>query len=275
MSISKIIVHAGAAHLDEYMAVALLLADIKLSGGNPLIPIFRRDPTQAELDDPSTAVIDVGMVHDPKRLCFDHHQLTRGTRESAMGLVADYLGIRETIGKLFPWFETRVAVDSIGPFATANAAGVEWARVAKFLGPFEEICLAQFVDEPDTTRWAALIRLADMIIQKMDAYGKVKRLLVKREVDGVEVYDFLAADPSDVRAVSDALVGDRGVAVFHDDRGPGLTLLRLNDDARINFSPFAGDERIAFAHAGGFIAKTKAKLSPDVVDNIILGATQF
>ena len=61
--------------------------------------------------------------------------------------------------------------------------------------------------------------------------------------------------------MSDAILRkyDRGVAVFHDNRGPGLTLLRLKDDPRIDFSRVQGDPRVAFAHAGGFIAKTVDK----------------
>ena len=50
-----------------------------------------------------------------------------------------------------------------------------------------------------------------------------------------------------------------GVAIFHDNRGPGLTLLRLRDDPRINFTRVKDDAEVSFAHAGGFIVKTKTK----------------
>ena len=50
-----------------------------------------------------------------------------------------------------------------------------------------------------------------------------------------------------------------GVAVFHDNRGEGLTLLRLHDDPRIDFTRVKNDPEVAFCHNGGSIVKTKSK----------------
>jgi len=270
-SIKYFIVHAGTSHLDEVMAVAIVMAMKAMDNGGRVEKefIYRRDPTQEEISDPDVAVIDVGWEHDPDHLCFDHHQFQRGTKESAMGLVASWLGIREKIAKLFPWFETRVELDACGPFATAKSAGTDWSTVAKFLGPCEQMVLLAFEDATDDARWEVVSPLAEMIAAKLAAYDEVKAGLEKRDVGGVEVYDFLADDPAKTREVSDALVGDRGVAVFHDDRGSGLTMLRLNDDPRIDFSRLAGRPEVLFAHSGGFIMKTRDKLGRDFVDELI------
>ena len=268
------VVHAGKSHLDEVMAVALFMAMKVEDGYARGAVICRRDPTPEELDAPDVAVIDVGGVHDPAHLNFDHHQFQRGTKESAMGLVASWMGIREKIAKLFPWFETRVELDSTGPFATAKAAGTDWNTVAKFLGPCEQIMLRDFEEEGDNDRWVIVAPLAETIAAKLAAYDEVEEMLVTWDVKGVKVYDFLAADPEKTREVSDALVGDKGVAVFHDDRGSGLTLLRLNDDPRIDFSRLSGHPEVLFAHANGFILKTRDKLGPEVVNEIIRLATK-
>ena len=256
-----VVVHGGSSHLDEFMATAMYLAIRAMDNFGKIDPvkISRRDPTADEIRDPSVLVMDVGGVYNPEWLSFDHHQFERGTKESAMGLVASWAGIRDVVAKLCPWFETRISVDAIGPFATAKAEGVEWSTVAKFLGPCEELILKQFEDASDDDRWQVVAPLARSIAGKFRAFDEVQAALVENEIGGVEVYDFTNADPLMTREVSDALVRDKGVAVFHDDRGAGLTLLRVNDDPRIDFSRVDGDPAVVFAHKGGFICKTLTK----------------
>lgn len=260
-NILYVVVHGGSSHLDEFMAVALFMAIKAFDNDGQVTPvkIQRRSPTGDEIRDPNVLVLDVGGVYDPERLTFDHHQFERGTKESAMGLFSSWAGIRDVIGKLFPWFETRVALDAVGPFATAKDAGVDWSTVAKFLGPWEDMILRKFEDASDDDRWEVVAPLARTVVGKFKAYDEVQESLVEKDVEGVEVYDFTPCDPLMAREVSDALVGTRGVAIFHDDRGAGLTLLRLNDDSRIDFSRCEGDEAVTFAHKGGFIAKTVDK----------------
>ena len=54
--ISLIPTHPGSAHKDEFLACCLLVA---VHG----VPIVRREPIQADLDDPSVIVVDVGGEH--------------------------------------------------------------------------------------------------------------------------------------------------------------------------------------------------------------------
>jgi uncharacterized UPF0160 family protein len=76
--------HDGPFHADDVMAFALLRVFVE-----PDAQVVRtRDPG---VIDGADAVIDVGAVHDPARLRFDHHQASyEGTRSSA-GLVLDWL----------------------------------------------------------------------------------------------------------------------------------------------------------------------------------------
>ena len=46
---------------------------------------------------------------------------------------------------------------------------------------------------------------------------------------------------------------------MRDGRGEGYSLLRCNDDPRIDFSRCAGKPYTLFAHPGGFILKTRSK----------------
>ena len=68
--IEKIITHPGGAHKDEFLACAVLLAEHD-------VPVFRQDPTEEDLLNPTTAVIDIGHRHQPDLHNFDHHQFAR------------------------------------------------------------------------------------------------------------------------------------------------------------------------------------------------------
>ncbi|MBD36927.1 MAG: hypothetical protein CMI28_02470 [Opitutae bacterium] len=64
--IKTIITHPGGAHKDDFLACSVLLSNHPAS-------IFRRDPTEQELEDPEVAVVDIGHQHDPELNNFDHH----------------------------------------------------------------------------------------------------------------------------------------------------------------------------------------------------------
>jgi len=259
---NKIIVHGGCAHLDDYMAASMAWAhaiwkgDLSGFDDDTFKGVERRDPTPDELSDPDTWVLDVGGELSDERHNWDHHQLPRGNKSCAMTLLADFLGIRSIIGKIFPWFEVRGEVDSCGPFATAKAMGMEWSEVSKFMGPFEELALEEFKNDPT---WV-IRALAQKVLRALVAYDRVEPLVKSRITgQGILVTDFTAADPDDVRVVEEAFTKDKGVSIFHDDRGDGLTLLRMCDDPLIDFSICEGDPDVLFAHKGGFIVKTKTK----------------
>ena len=301
----KIITHAGKAHMDDFVSCAIAIVNAtwcRMEFGersdHPITlsaaiaetvqdtVIYRRNPTAEELEDKDILVLDVGGQYDPSKGNFDHHQLPKGSKDSAMTLFAANIGLpngsfddnvykpgnpfpadslAEFMETAFPWFRTRAEVDSCGPFATAKAKGVEWKTVSSFLGPFEDMILGQFEEERVPMNRAMLIdQLATMIAEKFDAYRRVDST-VKREfpwwANDLVILDFTACDPKDAEAVSD-IITDRetgGVAIFHDNRGPGLTLLRLRDDPHVDFTKVKDDPEVAFCHNGGFIVKTKSK----------------
>lgn len=280
--LKKIIVHPGRAHLDDMYACAMAVAGEVIAGemGDPAnqTPVIeRKEPSQAELDDAEVLVLDVGRVHDPARSCFDHHQLPRGTEESAMTLLAKHLSLPDGAGadagdswysvmnSFMPWFQVRAEVDSCGPFATAGKHGVDWSEASKFLGPCEEAMLTAFEEASDERRHEVLKHLVrqvhDCVVEVPQRIARVRdavRVVFAGTDPDVQVLDFTQAPRDDVDAVQSVFTDEfrGGVAMFLDDRGPGLALLRLRDDPRIDFSKTAGMDGVAFAHAGGFIAKT-------------------
>ena len=277
----KIITHAGKAHLDDLMACAITIAHLRIWDDLTDITIERRDPTDSELEDRAVTVLDVGGRYEPTKGNFDHHQLPRGSKDSAMTLLAANLGLPNGISiakynpgdkefpvdsmasfleDAFPWFRRRAELDSCGPFATAKSAGVDWSVVESFLGPFEDIVLSEFEKNPVTV----VSKLADTIVSKWKAYSNVVPCVNYYRPwwgDGdFTIADFTAANPEDVEVCSDMITKYvHGVVIFHDNRGSGLTLLRLRDDPRIDFTKVKDDEEIAFCHNGGFIVKTKSK----------------
>lgn len=255
----KIVVHGGGAHLDDLFSCALIWGALSRSGQWPLdaagVVIERRDPTPEELKSQAVWVADVGGVHDPEHLCFDHHQFGRGNA-SAMTLVADYLGIRFKVDRLFPWFETRAAVDAKGPFAIAKERGLDWEMdIFPFMGPCEEHLLAEFEKNPVETVRPMAKRVRDALV----AYERLQGAIQRWNAGDVEVVDFTKADDADVEAAKQAFMPRGGVVIFNDDRGPGLALVRVADDPKVDFRRIASNPEVTFAHANGFLAKTKSK----------------
>ena len=286
---NKIIVHGGNAHLDDFAATAEALVarlwDWDYSGeGIEKVAaetvIERRDPTPAELDDPEIVVLDVGGRLDDSKACYDHHQLPRGTRECAMTLFARSVPLPgnakgtlyEAMARLYPWYETRAALDSCGPFATAKEKGVEWPTVEAFLGPFEDIVLNAFIEAAPETRAQVVLPLARDILAKLDAERKVSAAIERwTTAQSVDVIDFTKADPADVDVVSDAILSPvpNGVAVFRDKRGPGYAILRIKDDPRVDLSKAKEMACMAFCHANGFYATTREPVQRATLADIL------
>ena len=253
---SKIIVHPGQAHEDDLISAALVCAmDTQVTS------VERRDPTEAEIADPSVWVLDVGKKLDPVTSCFDHHQLARGTEECTISLVLKQFGKWESALACFKWLRATVLIDSCGPFQAAEKLGVTVAQLFSGRGPASEYMIEQFQNGKLSVE--QLREYGNWFLDKMNQYETLMGVYnVNSEivtVGGVKVvYMAYVKDVLFLNEWQAKNAPDAACCVTKDDRGDGLTLYRFNDHPAIDFSKLEGVDGILFAHKGGFLAKTKS-----------------
>lgn len=256
--VRRIIVHPGLAHVDDIMSCALAYA----CGVPHNAAVERRRPTAEDLDDRATLVLDVGFVHDPERLDFDHHARDRNeTPKCSYVLLAEWLGVADTLKTLFPWYEAWNLIDVWGPFATAAHIGTTAAHLAGFVAhPMGDWAIRHFADDP-AFRAKLTLGLAKEIDKTYRVWQALKEKATFCEVAGFGVLDLCACGADEISRASDVLVRERHPAclISHDNRGTGLTFLRCEDDPRLDFSRCAGKPYALFAHPGGFLLKTHAR----------------
>lgn len=263
---NSIIVHPGKSHFDERMAVALALA-----ANDCLVPVYRREPTQEEIEDCNVLVLDIGGQNTDWWNSFDHHQLPREhAPECAFSLVAEAIGMKEELESFFGWFATWRQIDSKGPFQWAKEHGVDWGAASTLLNPDMDI-VAEWWEEAtgDTPMDEALVRRlkakGEKILKAAEAFkafaDEVHTKGLKLDIDGIVTYDLRSFDANesldngDKLAKADGISG--GVLVSKDNRGPGDSYYRREDDPKVNFAKCQSKEYCSFAHVGGFILKTK------------------
>ncbi len=258
MKAQLIITHPGSAHFDDVTAVSLILT----VNAERLFRIERREPTQAELDNPDVWVVDTGGRHEPGKRNFDHHQ--DKDCPAAFVLVAEYLGLLETMSVL-PWWQFKDSVDRIGPGKSSlkYQAGDELVN----RNPVETWLTAVFASEPEASLpvlkafGAHIIEDARLLKKQIDFWKTSTRLVIgglpamigeTRESAGLEEFRRLEENPPDI-------------VISLDSRDNGWRLFRYNGTA-VDFSLISDCPEIAFAHKSGFMAKTKERLP---VDNLI------
>lgn len=256
-AIRMVIVHPGAtSHQDEQVASALA---VTFGAANV---IERREPTEAELNDASVLVLDIGNQLDWDRRNIDHHQLDRTQVDCAYSLLADKLGVRADLEKLFPWFSLGAVMDQQGPYQVAKNIGVTPDNLFALLGPARSYHDQRWATDAEYraeyTIWLAvelrtklrLYRLLPVIAPRVMSEFAGKNILRGDLLDEI--------DHEYCRALTDMLVDyvKPDIVWFLDDRGDGFGLLRVGDNPSINFAKCEGMEGVKFAHKGGFILKT-------------------
>jgi len=288
-----IVVHGGRAHLDDVMACALAMCRKgPVSQDDGVIPqicdpgplmVWRRDPTEAELADPEVLCLDVGRRLEPGFSNFDHHQLERTDCRCAMRLLAGHIRVpykiagrwprfAEIMPRVFPWWDTAVMIDQQGPFNAAKAHGLDWARDVKpFIGPLAEVWLRQFECETMTPLDRGILvktTLTAYVDDKVSAYFDIVDCLRKEKIGDVDVLDFTWCDPRTCEDASGVFLPETGgVAVYiarprRDGEtwdNTGLTLVRIGDDQRVDFTKVESEPSVRFAHKGGFLAQLKER----------------
>jgi len=255
MKAQLIITHPGGAHFDEVTAVSLILAVY----ADTVFRIERREPTQAELDNPDAWVVDIGDRHEPEKRNFDHHQ--DADCPAAFVLVAEYLGLLEAMS-VMPWWHFKDSVDRIGPGKSSIKYHAGDHLVNR--NPVENWLMARFASEPEAALpllkafGTHIIEYAHTLKNQIDFWKTSSRLVIAgvpamigetMESAGLEEFRRLDENPPDI-------------VISLDRRDKGWRLSRY-DGTPVDFSLISDRPEIAFAHKSGFMAKTKERLAVD------------
>jgi hypothetical protein len=257
MNTQLIITHSGSAHFDEVTAISLILAIYP----DTEFKVERREPLQAELDDPGVWVVDTGNRHEPEKRNFDHHQSL--DCPAAFVLVADYLGLLATLS-VMPWWRFKDSVDRIGPVRSSKKYQAGDDLVNR--NPVENWLVDRFASEPQASLPLLksfgnhLIDDARRLKKQIDFWKTSCKLVIAgvsamigetRESFGLEEFRRLDENPPDI-------------VISLDRRSDGWRLFRY-DGAPVDFSLISNCPEIEFAHKSGFLAKTRERLSIDAL----------
>ena len=268
--IKTIITHPGGAHKDDFLACSVLLS-------NHTVSIFRRDPTEQELQDPEVAVVDIGHQHDPKLNNFDHHQLPRDHEPTcALSLVLQKFEIYEDTKEFCTWLETTEWFDCRGPHDTAEWLGVDREAMAKLNSPLDVTMFQAFAKpkehHPGEPVWEVMKMIGTDLVQyvtglrgRINQVAKIEEFWDLGQGEDMIKVAFVPRTEPEVEEVSVGLawrikelgLEEKVVAmVYPDSRGGGYGMRRYHDNLAVDFSQLGKESDVHFTHNRGFIAKT-------------------
>lgn len=257
-----IITHSGDCHWDDLLSVGF--AQIKYGP----IPVFRREPTAAELDDPEILILDIGRRLEPDKHNYDHHQLPPEQLECALTLFLRHEMPEEyeVLKKGSSLLDVVSKMDTLGPLRYANGQRLDLtvlepldAPIRQWFGASTEVAqeLLCFMQHLAAEHLAA----ARSTLEALGIVEAAERL----EIDNIKVIRSYS-DHQKFKHVLDSIKRESyDVLILPDNRGPGWMLFRNNDHPRVDFTRVANDPRVGFAHKNGFIAKTKERLGDEEI----------
>jgi hypothetical protein len=280
MALSLILTHPGGSHKDELLACSLLAAVHR-------VPIVRREPTEADLADPSIAVVDVGGEHAPERNNFDHHQFPADHPPiCALSLVLQHLGVYEDARQFCEWLEPAEWFDTRGPNVTAKWLGVDRNAMSRLSSPIDITILRRFAKskrlEPGEPLWEILSYVGEDLLEYLrDLRSRLNFIAETAEVWSVDDHEVLFLprtepmpdEPSfGIGRYLESVGKNSTVAalIYPDRRGSGYGLSRHNDHPGYDFTRIEKEPDVHFAHARGFVAKTSASEISRVKELLLL-----
>ena len=282
MTIKLIVTHPGGAHKDDFLACCLL-AHLHS------VPIQRREPTDEDLADVATCVVDVGGVHDAELNNFDHHQFPRDAPPlCALSLVLQNMGLYEDALSFCAWLRPAEWLDTHGPNETAKLMGVPRAAFSELNSPIDISLLNRFANQteltPDDTIYQVMSMVGEDIVNYIQSLRERLDFLkqhskwwtIETDADPInalflEQSDVIANDPSFglYAFIAEQEKADEVHAlVYPDRRGSGFGLTRYEDCQRLNFSKIENQHDVRFAHKRGFVAKVEAT-DPDRLKELL------
>ena len=238
--------------------------------------VFRREPTDEDLNDPDTYVVDVGLELAPERHNFDHHQ--DSSLPCAFHLVMQHLGHHEAAMLMFAWYPHMSMMDVRGPYRTAEHLGVDSSIFFASSSPIDGYIISTFANLDSLNDQNPLFDLMKAIGENLIAMvgRKMERLeRLKSEVRVVAIKQFkaVASEINESPKLSKELylkfLNDEKVvmSITPSNRGEGWELLRLGDNTFVDFRAIKKNPEVRFVHGSGFLAKTHARLPlQDVIE---------
>lgn len=254
-------IHASKAHNDEVVASALLLA---YWDENAYI-VRTNTIEDIDFEDSLVAIVDVGKVHDPAKMAFDHHQRGRDEApECAFSLVAEHFGIAKKLAKYESWFTTWKLIDATGPFNAAKADGIPVEKATAWIPPVSEMFLDWFgeqeVIEPLSDAHEMIRLWGKKLRQKIEAYEAFEKASVEKKIvisDKI-VYDFFA-DGEAAFQFSDWFLKDHPETAAlvrvntRDKSGKECGIIRItHEDGSFDFDFGKVTSPASFKHSNGF-----------------------
>ena len=264
----KIVAHPGSAHKDDFLSVSVLLATLKQA------EVFRREPTEEDLNDPDTYVVDVGLELSPERHNFDHHQ--DRSLPCAFHLVMQHLGHHDAAMLMFAWYPHMSMMDVRGPYRTAEHLGVDSSVLFASSSPIDGYIISTFASLESLNAQNPLYDLMKSLGENMIALigRKMERLeRLKSEAKVIEIKHLkaVASDIDDSPKLAMELylrlLDDENIvmSITPSNRGEGWELLRLGDNTIVDFRVIENNPEIRFVHGSGFLAKTNTRLPMEEV----------
>ena len=264
----KIVAHPGSAHKDDFLSVSVLLATLKQA------EVFRREPTEEDLNDPDTYVVDVGLELSPQRHNFDHHQ--DRSLPCAFHLVMQHLGHHEAAMLMFAWYPHMSMMDVRGPYRTAEHLGVDSSVLFASSSPIDGYIISTFASLESLNAQNPLYDLMKSLGENMIALigrkmGRLERLKAEAKVIEIKHLKAVASDIDNSPKLAMELYlrflddEDIVMSITPSNRGEGWELLRLGDNTIVDFRVIENNPEIRFVHGSGFLAKTNTRLPMEEV----------
>lgn len=272
-NVNKIITHGGQAHLDDTLAVCVLLHHIIKDNSLPII-LERRNPTKEELDDPNVWVLDIGGEYNPDKKNFDHHQLKENICAATM--LMDHLW-GKSYRDFVQWPEFVETWDSNGPSKAMELLGSTQEKSGLVKNPlayglisiFSSKTKLEFVGpnpvENTITSIMSLIgsSLYSVVESSQKCLDELTANAVFLEHNGFRVLDMTGCNliHSSETNVIDLFCNNSGkkadIILARDARDNGhFRMVRLKDDT-ISFKQLEGVTK--FVHQSGFLVSFRDK----------------
>ena len=278
------VTHNGGAHRDDALTTCILLALF------PDIHIHRRDPVEEEFGMPTTWIYDTGRRIEPLLGNFDHHQMNpKGLATCAFTLVLEHLGLLDVARRAWSWLEFTEVLDAKGPNAASALCGTTWSQFRQSLSPIEAAVIAEFASDNDYYNGdgkpitSVMRMIGEVLVAQLMAFDDRQRLLAAAghvvsvgPLQVVVVPDTAETRKAPAFGVDEwrrEVAPNAAVSVTPDDRGPGLTLFRIDDHPEVDFSRIKAEPEVIFAAENGFIAKISAT-DWETVDRLICLSTK-